>query len=134
MIYIKIQRKEILDLLVKNSKIISSQTVNEIYEYIKRMNQNINFNNFQDLKIKIKTTLCSLKKSFERVKRKKTRRDIENFNLKCSNEYFEFQLKPICLNHSDIRPPDDQPPLGVLLGSLCIEKHQLDKLFKNLKL
>jgi len=51
MIYIKIQRKEILDLLVKNGMIISSQTINEIYEYIKKMNQNINFYSFQDLKI-----------------------------------------------------------------------------------
>ncbi len=75
-----------------------------------------------------------IKKSFEKVKRKKTRRDIENFHLKCSKEYFEFQLKPICLDQPDIRPPDDQQPLEVLLGSLCIEKHKLDNIFKKLKL
>ncbi len=66
MIYIKIQRKEILDLLVKNGNSISSQTINKIYEYIKQMNQNINLNSFQDLKNKIKSTLCSLKKALKK--------------------------------------------------------------------
>ncbi len=126
MIYIKIQKIKLLDILIENGMPISYKSINSIYEFIQRTNQNINFESFQDLKKKIHTSLCSLKKSFEKVKRKKTRRDIENFKLKCSKEFFEFHLTPICIY--------DQPSVETLSERLCIEKPQLDILFENLQL
>jgi len=42
MIYIKIQKIKILDILVENGMIIFYQTINQIYEYIQQSNKNIN--------------------------------------------------------------------------------------------
>ena len=126
MIYIKIQKIKILDILVENGMIISYQTINQIYEYIQQSNKNINFNSFQDLKKKIKTNSTSLKRSFEKVKRKKKRHLIETFNLKLSKEFFELHLEPICFN--------DQPPVEILFESLFIEQPQIETFFTKLKL
>lgn len=126
MIYIKIQKIKILDILVENGMIISYQTINQIYEYIQQSNKNININSFQDLKKKIKTNSTSLKRSFEKVKRKKKRHLIEFFNLKCSKEFFELHLEPIYFN--------DQPPVEILLESLFIEQPQIETFFTKLKL
>jgi len=68
MIYLKITKKIILDFLLDNSLNDSIKTINDLNEHIQQTNAAIDFKRFQDLKKKIKTTLCSLKNSFKKVK------------------------------------------------------------------
>ncbi len=68
MIYVKITKKKLLDFLIENKKIINQKLIEIVFDFL-ISSEEICFELFDDLKKKIRSSLISLKRRYERAKR-----------------------------------------------------------------
>ena len=83
-------KNKMIDFLFENKKIINQKLIENVFEFL-TSSEEISFTPCDDLKKKIQTSLVSLKRSYERIKRNRFKLAI--FFSNCSKECIEFSLK-----------------------------------------
>ncbi len=93
--------------------------------------EEICFELFDDLKKKIRSSLISLKRRYERVKRNYYK--LALFYLACSKEYIELSLKP--KNSLDLQETAHSNQMTKLMTDLTLEKSQtIEVLFEYMNI